>query len=260
MREPKFPLHLTSPHERGQRVKDAQYLLKNNRFKTAFYKGQIDGDFGPESAKAANDARWFLGYQKKNVYTNRYGDTLHKFLLGPERHGDRLTPLMVTKRKARLKEAEKKNTVKLRALELAKTQVGTKESPQYSNNQKYGVWYGLNYQPWCAIFVTWCFVNSGDTRTFARSSRSAWALWPLNMARANLYGLSVTTHPEPGDLVVYTHGEGHIGIFDKWLDTLGSFQTVEGNTSAESDANGGEVEIRQRHVGDYMQPHFIRYL
>jgi len=80
------------------------------------------------------------------------------------------------------------------------------------------------------------------------------------MARANLYGLSVTSNPEPGDIVVYTHGQGHIGLFDKWINRVrGEFQTVEGNTSFGSDSNGGQVMVRQRKVGDYMQPHFVRF-
>src|SRR4030095_2697910 len=43
------------------------------------------------------------------------------------------------------------------ALKKAISQLGTKESPAESNNVKYGSWYGQNYQPWCAMFVTWCF-------------------------------------------------------------------------------------------------------
>src|SRR4029077_11268627 len=48
-------------------------------------------------------------------------------------------------------------TVRAAALSRAITQLGTKESPAESNNQKYGQWYGVNYQPWCAMFCTWCY-------------------------------------------------------------------------------------------------------
>lgn len=47
-------------------------------------------------------------------------------------------------------------------LQIAASQVGTKESPANSNNVKYNTWYyghavsGSAY-PWCAVFVEWCF-------------------------------------------------------------------------------------------------------
>ena len=50
-----------------------------------------------------------------------------------------------------------KGTVLGSALQKAISQLGIKESPPESNNVKYGSWYGQNYQPWCAMFVTWCF-------------------------------------------------------------------------------------------------------
>ena len=39
-------------------------------------------------------------------------------------------------------------------LAIALSQVGYKEKGK--NNTKYGEWYGLNYNPWCAMFVSWC--------------------------------------------------------------------------------------------------------
>lgn len=259
----KPPLHLTSPYLKGkQKYKDAQYILKHNRFSQVFYKGAVDGSLGPETFRAANRARWFLGYSKAayNSNMNVYGQTLHNYLLGPKRGGKRLGPLMLARRKARLRAAARNNTVKLRALKIAHSQVGLKESPMYSNRQKFGSWYGFNGAPWCAMFVTWCFVNAGDRRTFRRGARTAWSQWPLNEAYGHNYGLLPTNNPEPGDIVVYTHGQGHIGIFDKWINrSAGYFQTVEGNTSHGSDSNGGAVMVRQRRVGDYMHPHFVRF-
>jgi hypothetical protein len=255
----KKPLHLTSPYMKGQRVRDAQYTLKTNRF-GSFYKGKIDGVYGVETAKAANRARLLLGFAMKYVYLNVYGQQLHEYLRGPKHRGKRLKPVMIIRRKLRLKEEAKKNTVKLRALAIAHRNVGIREIPYGSNRQMFGSWYGFNGAAWCAIFVTYCFVQAGDKRTFRRGSRSAWSQWPLNMARSNAYGLSITYNPEPGDIVVYTHGQGHIGIFDKWIDrSRGHFQTVEGNTSVGNDSNGGIVMPRQRYVGDYMNPHFVRF-
>ena len=39
-------------------------------------------------------------------------------------------------------------------LDVALSQVGYKESK--NNMTKYGKWYGMDGQPWCAMFVSWC--------------------------------------------------------------------------------------------------------
>lgn len=58
-----------------------------------------------------------------------------------------------------------------RALELASSQVGVKESPANSNNVKYNTWYygrsvsGSAY-PWCMVFISWIFAAlCGDIKT-----------------------------------------------------------------------------------------------
>ena len=57
-----------------------------------------------------------------------------------------------------------------RLVEIAKSQIGAKESPANSNNVKYNTWYygkavsGSAY-PWCCVFVEWCFaVLAGDIK------------------------------------------------------------------------------------------------
>lgn len=57
-----------------------------------------------------------------------------------------------------------------RLVEIAKSQIGVKESPANSNNVKYNTWYygkavsGSAY-PWCCGFVEWCFaVLAGDIK------------------------------------------------------------------------------------------------
>lgn len=60
---------------------------------------------------------------------------------------------------------------------VAETQVGYKEKASNSNLDsptanagnanytKYGKWYGMNGQPWCAMFVSWCANQAGITQT-----------------------------------------------------------------------------------------------
>ena len=46
-------------------------------------------------------------------------------------------------------------------LARANAELGYMESPKDSNNTKYGIWCGANYQPWCCSFVCWLFANAG---------------------------------------------------------------------------------------------------
>lgn len=48
-------------------------------------------------------------------------------------------------------------------LDVARKEVGYKEGK--NNDTKYGEWYGLNYNPWCAMFVSWCADKVGILNT-----------------------------------------------------------------------------------------------
>lgn len=239
------PVVLSSPHEKGQRVRDAQYVLNgHNFFAVDWLKGDVDGEWGLVSGQAANKARWDLGYPAALCDSEVFGQTLFNFLR-TDGNRTRLPLTYLARRKTRLRAAQ---SVKAKALAFAITQIGTEESPAGSNRQKYGSWYGFNGVAWCAIFVSYCnVVGGGDTKVFRRGSRTAYAYWTENAARAGQYGLRVTTDPEPGDVVVYHYHDGHTGIFEKWINrTTGLFSTIEGNTSASSDDNGGAVKRRER--------------
>lgn len=49
-------------------------------------------------------------------------------------------------------------------LNIARNEIGYKEGK--NNDTKYGDWYGLPNQPWCAMFVSWCADQAGimDTK------------------------------------------------------------------------------------------------
>ena len=132
------------------------------------------------------------------------------------------------------------------ALERAAEEIGYAETGD--NYNKYGEWYGANYQPWCAMFCTWAFEQVGDSDSFVRGSRYAYVPYIVGDARAGRYGLSTTDAPIPGDLVCYDwNWDGtydHVGIFENWNGT--SFIAVEGNTSSADYSNGGMVLRTQR--------------
>lgn len=125
-----------------------------------------------------------------------------------------------------------------------------------NNDNHFGVWYGMNYQPWCAMAVThWFEIEGGGSPSFSRGAAYSYCPYVYNDARADRGGLSVTTSPIPGDVVLFDWSwDGvydHIGLF---IDgSSSSFESVEGNTSPDSggsQSNGGEVCRKHRRSTD----------
>jgi len=139
-------------------------------------------------------------------------------------------------------------TLRQLALEAAIRQIGTMESPANSNRVAFSEWYGL-IGPWCAMFVTWCFEQVGDSPSFVRGSQYAYVPYIVADARLKRNGLQTVDDPIPGDLVCYDWGwDGlfdHVGIFEGWQSS-NSFTAIEGNTSTSNDSNGGQVMRRTR--------------
>lgn len=255
-------LALTSPHTRSRAARDAQYLLSgNNRYAKSdlpihTYHGKLDNVWDLQCGNAADRARYWLGYPKHMINLGGiFRDELYGYLLPRTNKRSRALPTSYRIRRAARIRAEKKRLAalkarrhpKVRALALALAQVGTEESPFGSNRTKFNAWYGWQGVPWCAIFVSYILHHSGWRRT--RSALAyQWEYW----ARANQNGLRITYNPEPGDIVVYHFGEGHIGFFRRWINrSQGVFEAVEGNTSITSNDNGGKVMIRTRDTGSY---------
>ena len=142
---------------------------------------------------------------------------------------------------------------RLRALEGAISWLGYKESPAGSNDSHFGRWYQMNYQPWCAMAVChWFTVEGGGSPSFKQASRYSYCPYVLHDAQAYRNGLSVTSDPTPGDVVLFDWGydgvPDHIGIFEDGSPS--SFTCLEGNTSTSNNSNGGEVMRRTRRSSD----------
>jgi len=150
-------------------------------------------------------------------------------------------------------QTQTKTSAKAR-LEKAQAEIGYKENPANSNRNKYGEWYNMDGVPWCAIFCTWSDQLSGSPSvSFVRGQRYSYVPYVVNDARLGMYGLAITSDPQPGDLVCYDwswDGEfDHIGIFENWVNET-QFEAVEGNTSTSDNSNGGQVMRRSRNRGE----------
>lgn len=240
----KINLELTSPAMQDGKgalknktwVHDAQYLLDHNRYDEKFDPGAHDGQYGAHTAAATKRAKYLLGYPKRRV-NGKFGPSLYAYLLPKGNKYAKIRPkTWVVRGKLREKLLARKaaSTHRLRAAQLALTQLGINESPPYSNRVKYSDWYGL-IGPWCAMFMSWLFSQVGRPLHYA----AVQAIY--DDARNGRNGLSLVGTPEKGDLAI-VENVGHVGMFLEF-DGDGYFKYVSGNTGSGSEADGGEVAV-----------------
>ena len=130
-------------------------------------------------------------------------------------------------------------------LQVARAELGYKESPAGSNRTKYGAWFGLNGQPWCMMFIQWVFASEGAAALLPARTASCGAF----MRAAQAAGQWATGNYQPGDVVIYNFPGNnvktdHCGIVEQLAG--GGIMAIEGNTGAGNDANGGQVQRRVR--------------
>lgn len=151
-----------------------------------------------------------------------------------------------------------------KVMDIARSQIGYKESPANSNKTKYGKAFGMNGVPWCFIFEWWCgekadknnnpiphnpnaaygqdeIVKNGGTWVMKKNTSKA-----VRKAALKLY--------KEGDCVDFDFGRmdayrRHTGLVDY---VSGEYvYVIEGNTTADgkpgSQSNGGMVCRKKRH-------------
>lgn len=127
---------------------------------------------------------------------------------------------------------------------IAKGQVGYKE--YQGNNNKYGVWYGMNNQPWCAMFVSWCAAQIGVLGANNQSGiipRTAWVPDYLTYySSKGLYKAKGSYTPKCGDIIIYG-SNSHVGLVESCAN--GKVITIEGNTSANGNSSNGDGVYRR---------------
>jgi hypothetical protein len=134
-----------------------------------------------------------------------------------------------------------------KVLGIARKEIGTREKPAGSNRVKYAEWYGMNGQPWCVMFVNWCFNESGAYILLPTKTASCTAL--MNAAKSK--GMWVTDDYKIGDIPIYNFkGSYHTGIIEAVNAT--TVTAIEGNTAIGNDSNGGEVMRRTRSKSNIM--------
>lgn len=112
-------------------------------------------------------------------------------------------------------------------VEIALSQKGYTEGP--NNDTKYGEWYGLNYNPWCAMFVSWCANQVGISEDIIPK----FAGCTTGFRQMSNMGITTKEHivPQKGDLIFFDWDNSgdydHVGIVTGTDDEY--VYTVEGN-------------------------------
>jgi CHAP domain-containing protein len=146
----------------------------------------------------------------------------------------------------------------LKALAEARKHLGLKESPPGSNRTLFGRWFGADGEPWCAIFLSYCFnVGAGVVLCAGDDGPGCSALGCAYVPTIEAWLQSTGQWLEPyppraGDIAVFNWDGGeadHVGIVARRLDD-GRFASIEGNTGFGDDTNGGQVLRRVRSLED----------
>ena len=133
------------------------------------------------------------------------------------------------------------------ALAEARKYLGYTESPRGSNNTIFGQWFGLNGVAWCSIFMSYVMEHSeGNSGLYPHTANTRVA-YPWYKSRGQEVG---RLNGNAGDIIFFDFNPAlqpvnHVGIIEKRLGS-GHYQTIEGNTSPTSEANGGAVMRRDR--------------
>jgi cell wall-associated NlpC family hydrolase len=142
-------------------------------------------------------------------------------------------------------------------IDTAKAELGYQETG--NNDTKYGKWYGLNNQPWCAMFVSWCYAQAGLSELVAAQTKKGFASCDAGLKWFTKKNKLVPAgQAQAGDIVFFQFDTDaqpdHVGIVVK-NDGKKYLWCIEGNTSGNtkgSQANGDGVYLKKRGYGTIM--------
>ena len=134
---------------------------------------------------------------------------------------------------------------------IAKSQAGYQETG--NNNTMYGKWYGLNNQPWCAMFVSWCYDQAGLVSKIAAQSKKGFASCDAGLKWFAKNGKVIPVgQAKENDIAFFQFDDDaqadHVGIVAK-NDGKKFLWVWEGNTSGDkkgSQSNGDGVYLKKR--------------
>lgn len=131
---------------------------------------------------------------------------------------------------------------------LARRYRGVKENPPFSNHTPFGLWYGVDLESWCAIFISYILYTCG-MRFPGATTAKGWAFCPFiadYFAKRGKLGAT----PQVGALALFHNGQRfyHVELVTK-VGAGGAFTSIGGNTGPASLSDGGMV-LEHDHPAD----------
>lgn len=203
---------------RGQEVKDSQWLLTHGRFGN-FHPGPIDGIAGDQWAAAIKRAKYSLGYPR-SLLRPIFGAQLYSYLLPKDRTGAKRLPLAYQQR--RIARRPKAVNHRLLICDYARWGVAHEWSIGYRQTRP------IPSSPWhlpmltdCSGFATLAY-KAGNAPDPNRNGYNGSG----NTDTLSAHGTHIyTSQLRPADLVFYDHPE-HVGIY------MGGGHVIEHGSSA----------------------------
>jgi cell wall-associated NlpC family hydrolase len=139
----------------------------------------------------------------------------------------------------------------MNVVDAAKSQLNYRETG--NNDTIFGKWYGLNNNPWCAMFVSWCYDQAGLVSKIAAQTKKGFASCDAGLKWFTKKNKIVPVgQAQAGDLVFFQFDKDaqadHVGICAS-NDGKGFLMVYEGNTSSDSkgsQSNGDGVFLKKR--------------
>ena len=142
---------------------------------------------------------------------------------------------------------------------FAKTQMGYAEGG--NNNTYFGAWFGCNYNPWCAMFVSWAASKAGVSASVVPRQATADRSWAKKQGvyyKSRYWGGSYT--PKKGDLIYFSWSvrdwADHIGMVTGTgkVDGTTYVYTIEGNKHDK--VVQGSYALNNRYILGYASPKY----
>ena len=132
-----------------------------------------------------------------------------------------------------------------RFIAIATAEIGYQEGA--GNDTKYGRWYRLNHNPWCAMFISWC----ADQAQILGQYVPRFAYVPAGVEWYQRHGWyrSATSDylPQSGDIVFFSwRNDGqanHVGIVVQCDGA--TLVSIEGNTTQQGESGSGDGVYRK---------------
>jgi len=124
-----------------------------------------------------------------------------------------------------------------------------------TDKNPYGEWYGIPDQPWCAMFVSWCFAQANVSNLVAASTPKGFSYCPDGLTWFQKNKQVVDKYSGlPGDLVFYSfagnsipdHVEIIVAASKDGITTIGGNTTPDHYDANTPQADGHGVYLRHR--------------